>query len=197
MRTVSSRRRGECSRLNPTSRPSFSIHFDRRCCRSSKRNDAAVPGKHTRLLYGRLSRKEASVLAQLRTGMAKLNAYLHRIEAAPSDQCACGKAREIVDHFMFRCKQWVEHRTDMPQCIDVHRDSLSFYLGGKSPPDGKTGPQKCKQCGQLYGLPFPTGRLDASRPQNETDKPFITNPTSPSHLVPRRLSTLQLPKIRR
>jgi ribonuclease HI len=35
----------------------------------SKRVDAAHPGKHTRLLYDGLSRREASVLAQLRTGM--------------------------------------------------------------------------------------------------------------------------------
>jgi hypothetical protein len=69
----------------------------------SKRVDAALPGKHTRLLYNHLSRKEAGVLAQLRTGMARLNGYLHRIGAAPADQCACGQATETVDHFLFRC----------------------------------------------------------------------------------------------
>jgi hypothetical protein len=64
--------------------------------RHSKRGDTALPGKHTRLLYDRLSRKEAGILAQLRTGMAKINTYLHRIKAAASDQCACGQARETV-----------------------------------------------------------------------------------------------------
>ncbi|EAQ85551.1 hypothetical protein CHGG_09565 [Chaetomium globosum CBS 148.51] len=54
--------------------------------RHSKRVDIALPGKHTQLLYDHLSRSEAGVLAQLRTGMAKLNTYLHRIKAAPSDQ---------------------------------------------------------------------------------------------------------------
>src|ERR1700751_1762197 len=39
----------------------------------SKRVDAALPGKHTRQLYDGLSWREASVLAQLRTGMARLN----------------------------------------------------------------------------------------------------------------------------
>ena len=67
----------------------------------SKRVDAALPGKHTRQLYDRLSWKEASVLAQLRTGMARLNGYLHRINAATSEQCACGEARETVEHFLF------------------------------------------------------------------------------------------------
>lgn len=64
--------------------------------RCSKRVDAALPGKHTRLLYGRPSRTEAGVLAQLRTGMAKLTDF-HRIKAALSDQCAGGQARETVD----------------------------------------------------------------------------------------------------
>jgi hypothetical protein len=36
-----------------------------------------------------VSWKEASVLAQLRTGMARLNGYLYRINVAESDQCAC------------------------------------------------------------------------------------------------------------
>uniref|UniRef100_A0A8H7K5N7 RNase H type-1 domain-containing protein n=1 Tax=Bionectria ochroleuca TaxID=29856 RepID=A0A8H7K5N7_BIOOC len=44
--------------------------------RFSKKVDAALPGKHTRLLYDGLSRREASVLSQLRTGMARLNGYL-------------------------------------------------------------------------------------------------------------------------
>lgn len=44
--------------------------------RHSRRVDTALPGKHTRQLYNRLSWKEASVLAQLRTGTARLNGYL-------------------------------------------------------------------------------------------------------------------------
>lgn len=51
----------------------------------AKRTDAALPGKHTRLLYDCLSWKEATVLAQLRTGMARLNGYLYRINPAATD----------------------------------------------------------------------------------------------------------------
>jgi hypothetical protein len=72
----------------------------------SKRVDVALPGKHTRQLYDKLSLDEANVLAQLRTGMARLNSYLHRINAAPTDQCVCGHGRETVDHFLFRCTRW-------------------------------------------------------------------------------------------
>ncbi|KAJ6436170.1 UbiE/COQ5 family methyltransferase [Purpureocillium lavendulum] len=64
--------------------------------RFSKKVDAALPGKHTLQLYDGLSWREANVLAQLRTGMSRLNGYLNKIAAAPSQQCACGYAKETV-----------------------------------------------------------------------------------------------------
>ena len=47
--------------------------------------DAALPGKHTKVIYDMLNKKEASILSQLRTGMARINSYLHRIGAAGTD----------------------------------------------------------------------------------------------------------------
>ena len=103
--------------------------------RHAKRVDAALPGKHTRQLYDRLSWKEASVLAQLRTGMARLNGYLYRINVADTDQCACGQPRETVEHFLFRCQKWTAHRTELLQCTNTQRGNISFFLRGKSPSD--------------------------------------------------------------
>jgi hypothetical protein len=60
------------------------------------RVDAALPGKHTRQLYDRLSWKEASVLAQLRTGMARLNGYLFRIDVAQTDRCSAQHSRRLL-----------------------------------------------------------------------------------------------------
>jgi ribonuclease HI len=51
----------------------------------SKRVDRALPGKHTQALYDGLKRREADVLSQLRTGMARINSYLSKIGAAESD----------------------------------------------------------------------------------------------------------------
>jgi hypothetical protein len=45
--------------------------------RYSRDIDTALPGRHTRILYDNLKRREASVLAQLRTGMTRLKGYLH------------------------------------------------------------------------------------------------------------------------
>ncbi|KAJ5300232.1 hypothetical protein N7508_007475 [Penicillium antarcticum] len=128
----------------------------------AKRVDAALPGKHTRLLYDRLSWKEATVLAQLRTGMARLNGYLYRINAAATDQCACGQAKENVEHFLFRCRKWTAHRTEMLQCTDTHRGNLSFYLGGKSPSDDQKWTPNLEAVRASIRFAIATGRLEAT-----------------------------------
>ena len=101
----------------------------------SREMDTALPGKHTRTLYDGLQRREASILAQLRTGMARLNGYLYNIGATPTDQCDCGQARESIRHFLFRCTRWDAYRTQMLTQTDTRRCNLSFYLGGKSASD--------------------------------------------------------------
>ena len=131
--------------------------------RYSKKIDTALPGKHTRQLYDRLSWKEASILAQLRTGMARLNAYLYRIEAAPTDQCECGRARETVEHFLFRCSKWTAYRTEMLQCTDTHRSNLSFYLGGKSPSDNEFWAPDMEAVRATIRFAMATGRLDRNQ----------------------------------
>ncbi|CRG92890.1 hypothetical protein PISL3812_09965 [Talaromyces islandicus] len=128
----------------------------------SKRVDAALPGKHTRQLYDRLSWKEASVLAQLRTGMARLNGYLYRINAAQTDQCACGQARETVEHFLFRCRKWTTYRTEMLQCTNTHRGNMSFFLGGKSPSDDQNWTPNLQAVRASIRFAIATGRLDAA-----------------------------------
>ena len=45
----------------------------------SRDMDAALPGKHMKGIFYTLSKKEAGILAQLRTGMARVNGYLYRI----------------------------------------------------------------------------------------------------------------------
>jgi ribonuclease HI len=128
--------------------------------RYSKRVDAALPGKHTRLLYDSLSRREASVLAQLRTGMARLNGYLFRIRVSPSQECACGQTMETVEHFLFRCRKWTAHRTEMLQCTEAQRGNLSFYLGGRSPTDDARWMSNMQAVHATIRFAIATGRLD-------------------------------------
>ncbi|KAI7764317.1 hypothetical protein LZL87_014167 [Fusarium oxysporum] len=65
-----------------------------------------------------------------RTGMARLNGYLYQIRAAPPDECLCGRSKETVEHFLFRCVKWTTQRKDMMlQCIEEKR--------GKATSDGQ------------------------------------------------------------
>ncbi|KJZ72811.1 hypothetical protein HIM_07755 [Hirsutella minnesotensis 3608] len=103
--------------------------------RYSKRIDKALPGRHTRAIYDSLKREESDVLAQLRTGMIRLNSYLCRIGAADSGLCDCGQATETVEHFLFRCKNWTAQREILLKCARTKIGNLSFFLGGKAASD--------------------------------------------------------------
>ncbi|KAF5696811.1 phosphatidylserine decarboxylase [Fusarium mundagurra] len=98
----------------------------------SKRIDRALPGKHTQALYDICKRREAGVLSQLRTGMAKINSYLNKIGAAESDMCECGCGPETMEHFLFRCTRWEAEREAMRRVGQNMVGNLSFFLGGKS-----------------------------------------------------------------
>jgi len=126
----------------------------------SKAIDTALPGKHTRVLYDNLKRREACVLAQLRTGMAKLNGFLSRIGAAESDLCACGHAKETVEHFLLRCIRWTALRDGLLQCTETRRGSLSFYLGGKVPSEPKEWMPDMKAVRATIKYAMATGRLE-------------------------------------
>lgn len=130
--------------------------------RHAKRVDAALPGKHTRQLYDRLTWKEATVLAQLRTGMARLNGYLNQINVAETDQCDCGQARETVEHFLFRCRKWTAHRTELLQCTQTHLENISFFLGGKQPSDDQKWTPNLEAVRATIRFAMATGRLEAT-----------------------------------
>ncbi|KAH7012757.1 uncharacterized protein B0I36DRAFT_256517, partial [Microdochium trichocladiopsis] len=60
------------------------------------------------------------------------NSHLAKIGAEQSAICPCGLAEETVEHFVFRCPQWKQHRAKLYQQTDTLRGNLSFFLGGKS-----------------------------------------------------------------
>jgi hypothetical protein len=125
-----------------------------------KKIDTALPGRHTRTLYDALGRREANMLAQLRTGMARLNGYLHRIGAVESDQCACGQARETVEHFLFNCSLWDTYRERLLEQTEARRGSLSYYLGGKALSDPPNWRPDIEAVRTAIKYVIATGRLD-------------------------------------
>ena len=84
-------------------------------------------------MYDDLTKRQASILAQLRTGMTPLKGYLHNIKAVDTNLCECGEAVESREHFVLRCARWSEQR----KILGVHTDEDDFsrLLGGKSATD--------------------------------------------------------------
>lgn len=91
--------------------------------------DQAMPGQHTRALYDCLSKKDASVLAQLRTGKYRLNHHLFRISAVESEMCPYGRESETVRHFLFRCPHWSITRDEL-QVTTISRWGEHTYCVG-------------------------------------------------------------------
>jgi len=61
--------------------------------------DKTLPQRHSRTLYDDCNREEAAILAQLRTNKCRLNGYLSKIKASPTELCECGQP-ETVRHFL-------------------------------------------------------------------------------------------------
>jgi hypothetical protein len=129
----------------------------------SKRLDKALPGKHTRTLYDALKRRESDIQVQLRTGMARVNRYLHRIGAAETDTCDCGQEEEMVDLFLFRCPRWDEQREHMRNADREMMGNLSFFLGGKTAEDGHKWRPNLAAVRAAIKFAISTGRLDATQ----------------------------------
>ncbi|KAJ5653021.1 hypothetical protein N7490_000024 [Penicillium lividum] len=99
--------------------------------RFTRQLDSALPGPHTKTLYYSLVLEKASILAQLRTGHARLNGYLHRIGKTDNDIRECGAERETVPHFLLRCTRWNEQRCVLTEAAGPSLGSLSQMQGGK------------------------------------------------------------------
>lgn len=67
------------------------------------RINAAWLGNHTRRIYDDISKRRASILAQLRTSMTPLYGYIHNIKLAETNLCDCGEAAESRERFIFHC----------------------------------------------------------------------------------------------
>ena len=125
----------------------------------TRKLDTALPGRHTRLLYNSFKRTKADILAQLRTGMSRLNGYLYRIKAAETDLCVCGQAKETVEHFLFRCTRWNQYREAMLRHTTTKKGSLSFFLGGKAASDSSTWKPNLAAVQATVQYAIATGRL--------------------------------------
>lgn len=74
------------------------------------------------------------MLCKLKSGMCRFSGYLAKIRAVETNICECGRESECVDHFLFRCPQWLKQGQTL---FNLARKAnrwvdLSFALGGWS-----------------------------------------------------------------
>jgi len=94
--------------------------------------DSALPGRHTLRLYGALSREDAGILAQARTGHAHVREYLARTHQIDSATCECNHGVESVKHVLLHCPLWTSQRRQLRAAAGDRWGDVSFLLGGKS-----------------------------------------------------------------
>ena len=81
-------------------------------------------------MYDELSKRQASILAQLRIGMILLNGYLHNIKVVDSNLCEYSEAVESREYFILYYVEWSDQRKIMG--VYTNEDKFSRLLGGKS-----------------------------------------------------------------
>ncbi|TKX18737.1 RNase H-like protein 3 [Elsinoe australis] len=94
--------------------------------------DWALPGRHTKLLYDGLSRQDATILAQARTGHSHLNSYVARINPQNTKACDCGEGTETAAHMLLMCKQWDHLRQPLKVEAGPKWGDMSHMSGGWS-----------------------------------------------------------------
>jgi len=91
------------------------------------RIDSSLPSSRFLQLTCPLSRQQASLLLQLRTGHVPLNKHLHRIGKAPSPMCPeCRVEEESVLHFLLTCPTQTRRRLRAPLENAMGRDARNL-----------------------------------------------------------------------
>jgi len=76
-----------------------------------RRFDASMPSNKFRKLTATLPKRFTSILTQLRTNHAPLQAYLHRFNISNSPTCLqCNSHPETVSHYLLHCSKFGEQR---------------------------------------------------------------------------------------
>ncbi|KAF7966260.1 hypothetical protein HWV62_39401 [Athelia sp. TMB] len=76
-----------------------------------------------------MSKGQAAIYIQLRTGHAPLNKHLHRIKAKNSPVCTgCDMAHETVKHFLLDCPAYERIRQDTLGVLGTEARSIQTLL---------------------------------------------------------------------
>ena len=79
--------------------------------------DPAPPGGNAAKAYRGLSRRQCSILTQLRSGHVGLNCFLARIGAVDSPLCAVCRVPESVSHYLLTCRRYLAPRHTLRSAV--------------------------------------------------------------------------------
>ena len=87
------------------------------------------PGFLKRISNPGLSRKLASLIAQLAISHVPLNAYLHKFKLVDKPRCpACGDDNETVAHYLLSCPGYAHERWALSQAVKKKKKQLSLEV---------------------------------------------------------------------
>ena len=81
-----------------------------------------------------LTRKQASLVSQIRCAHFPLNVYLHRINKSDTNECqTCGASqdiplREMVKHFLSECTAYTDIREELTEKIGINQFHLPIIM---------------------------------------------------------------------
>ena len=98
--------------------------------RSLAKIDNSIPSKKWMDLVKLLTKKQAAILIQLRTGNIGLNGHLHRIGKINSPLCTkCdANTEEMVHHYLFECDHYQQERIPLIQKLWRKAHKISYLL---------------------------------------------------------------------
>lgn len=91
--------------------------------------DKSAPSKKWLKLVNSLSRKQSSIIVQLRTGRIGLNKHLHRIKKSDTPNCPhCPNIIEDIRHFLFTCPHYRRERHALQRELRRRSQDISYLL---------------------------------------------------------------------
>lgn len=91
--------------------------------------DPTLPSKRFKKIVDKLSRTQATLYIQLRTGHAPLNKHLYNIKCADTPLCiACNNAHETIHHYLLTCPAYELARTTLTYTLGREARSLQALL---------------------------------------------------------------------
>ena len=94
--------------------------------------DPKTPSSNFRRITAKLTRQQASVLIQLRTGHVPLQAYLHRFKLVETPVCpTCGDEPETVSHYLIYCSTYDTQRRRLRRTLGRDQSLGLEILGDK------------------------------------------------------------------